>query len=141
LEDSSSSSSESSSSSSQVSSNNNSTKLTLIYDYEIQTTTSYNTNIQGNFENDILYNLANRYELINCNNNTTTNTQSSASRRLHYQLRRSLQQQQQQNENEVNESSSSSNNNGRVIALDSNPVDESMIDSCKFFSFLSFFQQ
>jgi hypothetical protein len=75
---------------------------------------------------------------VNCNNNnnTTTNTQSSSSRRLHYQLRRSLQQQQQKNEDEDNESSSSSNNNGRgVIALDSNPVDESMIDSCKLFFF------
>jgi hypothetical protein len=121
------SSSSSESSSSQVTSNNNSTKLTLIYDYEIQTTTTYNNNIQGNFENDILYNLANRYELINCSNNNNNNTHSSTSRRLHYQLRRSLQTQQQQQEDEDNESI-------RVIALDSNPIDESMIDSCKFSS-------
>jgi hypothetical protein len=43
-----------------------------------------------------------------------------------------LQQQQQQQEDEDNASS----NSGGVIALDGNPIDESMIDSCKLYSFI-----
>ena len=102
-----------------------------MYDYEIQTASLYNDSIQTKFENDMLYNLANRYELIDCNN--ATNNQSGSTSRRYYHLRRSLQQQQQQED----EDSASSNISGGVIALDGNPIDESMIDSCKLlYSFI-----
>ena len=96
----------------------NSKEVTLTYDYELHTSSPLNDDILSKLEDSITNDIANKYGLITCS--------SIQEERRH--LRASSQKQQR-----VLQASD-------LLAVGSNPEDESLIDQCKLFIVYHFFQ-
>ena len=90
----------------------NSKEVTLTYDYELHTSSPLNDDILSKLEDSITNDIANKYGLVTCS--------SIQEERRH--LRASSQKQQR-----VLQAS------GDVLAVGSNPEDESLSDKCKFY--------
>ena len=89
----------------------NSKEVTLTYDYELHTSSPLNDDILSKLEDSITNDIANKYGLVTCS--------SIQEERRH--LRASSQNQQR------------SLQAGDVLAVGSNPEDESLSDQCKFY--------